>query len=98
MAVLTSLVHLLLAAMEEQQDKSFHHTAQTNGRIGIGVVNPSYTLHVYQGTDGDTFAIQDFDGLCTYDPESGSVTVACSSDERLKKNITDLTNLGRENT
>ena len=60
------------------------------GVVGIGDVSPDYLLDVANtSTDGNIFSITDSDGECLYNPESGSVTVTCSSDERLKTNIVD---------
>ncbi len=39
--------------------------------------------------DGNIFALTDSDGSCLHNPEAGSETVTCSSDERLKENIVD---------
>ncbi|MBP9839504.1 MAG: tail fiber domain-containing protein, partial [Candidatus Pacebacteria bacterium] len=62
----------------------------TTGKLGIGDNTPDYLLDVANtGVDGNIFSLTDSDGECLYDPESGSVTVSCSSDERLKENIVD---------
>jgi len=61
---------------------------ETGGKVGIGDISPDYLLDVENtGADTDIFALTDSDGACLYNPEAGSVTVTCSSDERLKENI-----------
>jgi hypothetical protein len=65
-------------------------TAVSGGKIGIGVVSPGYTLDVQNtGTAGAIFNLTNSAGACTHTPAAGSETVSCSSDERLKTNITD---------
>lgn len=72
------------------QSLSTKATLLTNGNFGIGDTTPDYLLDVEKtGTDGYIFAIHDSDGECLHDPEAGSETVTCSSDERLKSNIVD---------
>ncbi len=61
----------------------------TNGRIGIGVDSAGVKLHVNDSSDGVVFRLQDSDGTCDANPEAGSVSWSCSSDERLKKDIRD---------
>ncbi len=60
-----------------------------DNQVGIGVINPALALHVQITTDGNVFRIQDSDGTCSLNPESGSITTTCSSDESLKENIRD---------
>jgi hypothetical protein len=61
-----------------------------SGNVGIGDTTPDYLIDIENtGADTDIFALTDSDGACLYNPESGSVTVSCSSDERLKQNIVD---------
>jgi hypothetical protein len=63
---------------------------QSNGKVGIGITSPSTTLHVYStGGDRTAITVRDSDGSCTGNPESGSFGWSCSSDARLKTNITD---------
>jgi hypothetical protein len=65
-------------------------TAVSGGKIGIGVVSPGYTLDVQDtSTAGAIFNLTNSAGACTHTPAAGSETVSCSSDERLKTNITD---------
>jgi streptogramin lyase len=60
------------------------------GSVGIGDTTPDYKLDVADTSiDNNIFSLTDSDGECLYNPESGSVTVTCSSDERLKTNIVD---------
>lgn len=59
-------------------------------RIGIGDATPDYLFDIANtGTDGDIFSLTDSDGECLHNPESGSETVSCSSDARLKADIVD---------
>jgi hypothetical protein len=51
--------------------------------------NDDIVAHLTRTNDNTVLRLQDSDGTCNYNPESGSVTVSCSSDERLKTNITD---------
>ncbi|QQR76998.1 tail fiber domain-containing protein [Candidatus Nomurabacteria bacterium] len=58
------------------------------GEIGIGDTTPDYLLDVENtGVDTNIFALTDSDGACLHNPEAGTETVTCSSDERLKENI-----------
>lgn len=61
----------------------------TSGYVGIGTSTPYVANHVYSVLDTNIFRLQDADGTCNYNPESGSVTVSCSSDQRLKTDIRD---------
>lgn len=61
-----------------------------SGEVGIGDTTPDYLLDVENtGVDTDIFALTDSDGACLHNPEAGTETVTCSSDERLKENIVD---------
>lgn len=63
---------------------------ESTGDVGIGDTTPDYLLDVENtGADTDIFALTDSDGACLHNPEAGSETVTCSSDERLKENIVD---------
>lgn len=63
---------------------------ESTGEVGIGDTTPDYLLDVENtGVDTDIFALTDSDGACLHNPEAGSEVVTCSSDERLKENITD---------
>ena len=55
--------------------------------IGIGERDPDYLLHVTAGA-GVVAGFENVDGLCTVNPSTSSFS--CSSDQRLKKNITSL--------
>jgi len=61
----------------------------SSNSVGIGTTSPAETLHVKQTGEGNTLRIQDSDGTCNQDPDSGSLVTSCSSDEKLKENITD---------
>lgn len=64
---------------------------QDNGNVGIGTNfgSAGAKLHIKEDTDTTVLRLQDSDGTCDLNPESGSLTTTCSSDERLKSNITD---------
>lgn len=57
------------------------------GNVGIGTINPQVTLHLQNTGDTNVLRLEDSDGICNYNPESGSVSVLCSSDEKLKEDI-----------
>jgi len=60
------------------------------GHVGIGDITPDARLDVSDtGTAGSVFQTQNSAGTCDHTPGAGSETVSCSSDERLKSNITD---------
>lgn len=58
-----------------------------NGNVGIGQTAPTVKLHVESTADETVLRLKDSDGTCDLNPESGSLTTSCSSDERLKTNI-----------
>ncbi len=61
-------------------------TPVSGGRIGIGVVSPSYTLQVgNSGVSGIVARFENSAGTCDINPTSASLS--CSSDETLKKDI-----------
>jgi hypothetical protein len=60
-----------------------------SGNLGIGTTTPSVLTHILSASDTDIFRLQDSDGTCDHNPESGAETVTCSSDERLKSDIVD---------
>jgi hypothetical protein len=60
---------------------------EQGGDVGVGLLNPAIKFHIYENIDGDVFRIQDIDGACSANPESGSVTWTCSSDLDLKENV-----------
>ncbi|MDD4976506.1 MAG: tail fiber domain-containing protein, partial [Bacteriovorax sp.] len=65
-----------------------------NGNVGIGTTSPSALLHVGSTSVGTGVAVakfQNIDGTCTMTPASAGSGIACSSDERLKENIDDVT-------
>ncbi len=61
---------------------------QGNGNVGIGTTTPTVNLAVQNASEGNTLQLYDTDGNCRIDPDSGGLTTTCSSDERLKKDIT----------
>ena len=64
-------------------------TIDSTGYVGVGTQAPSVNLHVYRAADADIFRLQDSDGSCLANPESGAVTWTCSSDISLKEDIQD---------
>ncbi|TSC82056.1 MAG: hypothetical protein G01um101420_586 [Parcubacteria group bacterium Gr01-1014_20] len=61
-----------------------------DGKIGIGTSTPAYKLHVYIPTTGIVAGFQNSNGTCTINPTAGSAN--CTSDLRLKKNISGVDN------
>ena len=53
------------------------------------VDSTGWPLIVTDGGDTNVMRLSDSDGTCDHNPEAGSETVSCSSDERLKTNIRD---------
>jgi hypothetical protein len=60
----------------------------STGNVGIGTTSPARLLHVYSSVDGAPVRFQDSNGYCEIDPTSTSWT--CTSDQSLKKDITNL--------
>ena len=60
-----------------------------NGNVGIGTAAPAVRLEVVDTIDGNVLRLQDSNGTCDHNPESGAETVSCASDARLKTNIKD---------
>lgn len=56
--------------------------------VGIGTTSPARLLHVATTTDGPVVRFQDANGYCEIDPTSA--TWSCTSDARLKKNVSAL--------
>jgi hypothetical protein len=64
---------------------------QGDGRFGLGTAAPATRFHVSDtSADGAIIRVQDLDGTCDLNPEVGSLSVSCPSDERLKTNVRDL--------
>lgn len=64
---------------------------QDNGNVGIGTnfSSAGAKLHVKEDSDTTVLRLQDTTGTCDLNPDSGSLGTSCSSDERLKTDITD---------
>ena len=60
------------------------------GDVGVGTATPQRTLHVLTSADEAPVRFEDSNGYCEIDPTSA--TWNCTSDERLKKNISSLDN------
>ncbi len=58
------------------------------GNVGIGTTDPQQKLHVYRGSDGAPVRFEDTNGYCEMNPTT--TTWTCTSDERLKKEIVEL--------
>jgi len=59
-----------------------------NNRIGIGTTSPTQLLHVERSTDGVVARFTDSNGNCDINPTN--TALICSSDERLKDNVSTL--------
>jgi site-specific recombinase XerD len=59
------------------------------GNLGIGTDKPQTRTHISSTADEGILRLEDSDGTCDHNPEAGSETVTCLSDERLKSNIED---------
>jgi len=60
-----------------------------SGHVGIGTTTPAMDLHIASSGEGNILRLQDSDGTCDLDPDSGGLTTSCSSDISLKSNIQD---------
>ena len=71
-------------------------TIQSDGNVGIGTTSPLTIFSVkggiasisFNSQDGTVLQLMDSDATCTFNPESGGLTPSCSSDARLKTDIT----------
>lgn len=62
-----------------------------DGRLAIGTTDPQALIHVKSYQDTNVLRLEDQDGICDHNPEAGVEIVTCSSDQRLKTDITDAT-------
>jgi hypothetical protein len=63
---------------------------QSGGNVGIGNTGPAYLLHVGStSASGIVAEFQNSAGACTLSPSSSSMVPSCSSDIRLKSDVTD---------
>jgi len=60
-----------------------------HGNLNVYGGSFSNLLTVASQSDTNVLRLQDADGTCNHNPEAGSETVTCSSDERLKADIQD---------
>ena len=67
------------------------YTSYFPGRVGIGTDTPAQELHIASASEGNLLRLQDSTNTCDLDPDA-TLTVTCTSDERLKKNIKDYNN------
>lgn len=59
-----------------------------SGDVGIGTTGPAYRLEVENtATTGSVLRLQNADGTCDLDPETGGLTWSCTSDLRLKDDV-----------
>ncbi len=68
-----------------------NYGAYIAGNVGIGTTNPSVLATVYSTSDTNILRLRDSSGTCDHNPDSGSETVSCSSDARLKTNVRNTT-------
>ncbi len=61
-----------------------------NSFVGINTTSPQELLHISAGGNSTTLRLQDADGTCNLNPESGSLLAICSSDESLKTNVKNV--------
>ena len=66
------------------------------GNVGIGTSSPAAPLHVNLSGNGTVLRLEDSDGICNHNPETGSETVSCSSDEKLKEDIRNASSVLEE--
>ena len=64
------------------------------GNTGIGTSNPGSKLEIEDTSSANNvLLLQDSSGTCEAQPTTSGLTWSCSSDERLKENITSAENI-----
>jgi len=65
-------------------------TVEGDGQVGLGDTNPAYQLDILSAGNGpnEVLNLEDANSGCTFDTDAG--TPACVSDERTKKDITEM--------
>src|SRR3972149_3291075 len=76
-------------AMRADGDDTKSITLDNSGAVGIGTVSPDQRLEVETASEGDVMRLNDGTETCDLDPDATEVVETCSSDARLKTNITD---------
>ena len=59
------------------------------GFVGIGTASPGVKLDINSAADEVVLRLQDSTGTCDFNPDASGLTPSCSSDARLKSNITE---------
>ncbi|MFH1751636.1 MAG: tail fiber domain-containing protein [archaeon] len=60
------------------------------GKVGIGTVSPTAVLEIEEtAIQGDILKLTDYDGSCSANPNAGELVWTCSSDAKLKSNISE---------
>ena len=80
-------------AMRADGDDTKSITLDNSGAVGIGTVSPDQRLEVETAVEGDVMRLNDGTETCDLDPDAGGVIETCSSDIRLKTNISDASSV-----